>query len=235
MCGKCCETLEERAAPDWPASFDRLARIGFYGLPTKAGLQVWGWERARMADAARERGRAIGFVPSTVLFDDLSRKTLVLVWELDAMKCPLTIAGPGPAAYGSAEWNPGKLVCGAYAARPTVCRAYPVVVRADGSAYSSKCPWAFAPEGPGREGYAETYGGSFAAAEASTRLPKLVQQALGFLETVGEVRLARDLTREQTLTRFEAWPREDFTDLLSRSRSTSLHDFLGRIPHILVG
>lgn len=206
LCGKCCSTLlESEGAPHWPASFDRLAALGYYGLSTERGLQVWSWERRAMDRAAERRGTPIRWVPSMVLADDKSQRLVAIVYEEAHMVCPLVDAGPFP----------DTLVCGAYDARPLVCRAYPVVLRGGEGAYSSKCPDAFLPAGPGREGYHETYGDAFEAAEFGNAMTREVGKLLSFLETAGAARWARGLTREQVAMRLARAEPVDFWDFLA--------------------
>ncbi|MHB8605961.1 MAG: YkgJ family cysteine cluster protein [Thermoplasmatota archaeon] len=219
LCGKCCQTLKEHAgAPSWPTSFDRLARLGFYGLRTERGLQVWSWERARMDDAARERGLSIDWVPSLVAIDDggagtrdsagvTAGRAIALVYEEDHMECPLVVKGDEPDTW----------LCGSYDARPTVCRAFPVILRGEEAAYSSKCPVSFMPSEAGRAGYAQTYGESFLAAEKGALATKRVRDAFAFLETAGVVRLARHLDREQVARRLARGP---VVDLMAFVRET---------------
>lgn len=231
LCGKCCLNLQERAEPAWPAAFDRNARAGFYGLPTKAGLQVWSWEKRRMERAARERGVPIAFEPSLVVLDDKAQEAVVLVWELATMACPLHVtadpAGFAPPVRPTPE---GKLVlCGAYEDRPAVCRAYPVLLRGEAAAWSARCPDAFAPEASDRAAWAATYGDSFAAAEAANRFPRVAQETLRFLETTGDLALARGLAREDVLRRVARGPVVDLLARLERGAAVSVNEMMARL------
>ncbi len=222
MCGKCCETLQERpGAPEWPAGFDALARQGLYGLATERGLQVWSWERRRLAREAAARGVALRVVPSLVLLDDgpPTGRAIALVHELAHMACPLAVPGPVP----------DSVVCGAYDARPLVCRAFPVVVRQGSAAYSVKCPSAFLPTGPDRDGYLATFGSSFAAGEASLSVTREVRRLLDFLETAGALRLRRGASREEAARRVARGPVVDFWDALDESGAVDAREWLARV------
>jgi len=232
LCGKCCLNLEERDAPAWPDSFDTLAPFGLYGLPTRAGLPVWSWERGRMMDAAERRGVPIAFVPSLVAID--REQVIVLVWELATRACPLhvsRIASEFPPPVRPRE-DGTVVLCGAYEERPAVCRAYPVLIRGTAAAWSAKCPDAFAPDAADRAGFAATYTDSFAAAEVAARIPAVVRDVLRFLETTRDLALVRGLDRDAALDRVRKGPVVDLVDRLSRGGPFSPADLAARVAAV---
>lgn len=219
LCGDCCRGLQSRRGrPDWPASALKLARMGYYGLPTEGGLQAWSWERQRMLREATARGIELKFVPSLAVADELSGRLVVLVYELEHDACPFL--GPGPEA--------DSLVCHAYDARPLVCRAYPVVQSDDRLTPSSKCPDIIEPPRSDRDAFLHVFGDAFLAAEAANGLPREVARVLRTLEDAGTLRLARDLSREQILMRRDRGPPLDLWTLLTGS-SVDTSAFLQRM------
>lgn len=220
LCGDCCRNLKLRpGAPDWPSGFSPMARMGYYPLATEGGLQAWSWERHRMLAEAAARGMALRVVPSLVIADDVSGRLVALVYELDHVDCPFL--GPGP--------GPDTLACGAYEARPLVCRAFPVVVSGGMVVPSSKCPVIVQPANAKRDEFITLFGDSFLAAEASGLLTREVARLLAFLEEAGVMRRARDLSKEQVLMRLERAPPLDLWDVLEGSGVIDTHEWWGRL------
>ncbi len=214
MCGDCCTHLQiRRGRPDWPVGSMKLARMGYYGLPTEGGLQAWAWERKRMLREAEARGITLRFVPSLAIADELSGRLVNLVYELEHDDCPFL--GPGP--------TEGSLACNAYDARPLVCRAFPVVQSGGRLVPSSECPDIIEPAQSDREAFLHTFADAFLAAEAADGLPREVARVLRVLEDAGALRLARDLSREQVLMRQGRMPALDLWDLLCASPIVDTH------------
>lgn len=220
MCGDCCKTLRPRVgAPDWPAGFSKLARIGYYGLPTEGGLQTWAWERRAMLRSASERGLELRFEPSLVVADERSGRLVTLVYELGHMACPFLVPGPMPLTE----------VCGAYEARPLVCRAFPVLSIGGQVLPSSKCPAGVEPRAAERDAFIETFGGAFLAAEGSSILTREVAALLRTMEERGVLRLARDLSKEQVLARLQREAPLDLWDLACAAPEVDEHAFWMRL------
>lgn len=193
--------------------------MGYYALPTEGGLQAWSWERQRMLREADARGVTLRFVPSLAVADELSGRLVILVYELEHDECPFL--GPGP--------TEGALVCNAYDARPLVCRAFPVVAAGGTLVPSSACPDIIEPATGDRDAFLHTFSDAFLAAEASSGLPREVAGILRQLEAAGALRLARDLSFEQVLTRAAHAPPLDLWSLLADSPSVDVQAFWRRM------
>lgn len=221
QCGKCCATLQDApGAPRYPESYGAMAATGWYPLATEQGLQVWPWERDRMERAAREVGRPLHFRPNTVLLDAGRERVVILLYELAHLRCPFLQPGGTPEA----------LVCGAYAARPLVCRAYPVMLRAGSLAYSSACPSAMEPAGEDAEAWRRAYGASFEAAAAAGATGRRVRETVEFLALVGDVSPLRGQSKAELERYLACWPQVDLVEVLRNSQAVSLHDFLDGLP-----
>lgn len=158
-----------------------------------------------MLRSAQERGIQLAFEPSLVVADELTGRLITLVYELGHEACPFLVPGP----------NPLTEVCGAYEARPLVCRAFPVMVIGGQVTPSSKCPVSVEPREAERDAFIETFGGAFLAAEGSSVLTREVAALLRQLEITGTIRLARELSKEQVGMRLANAPPLDLWDLIS--------------------
>lgn len=176
-CARCCSSLVDKKAIGLPANADTLAEGGFYALPRMGGLQLWSWERRRLLAAAAAMGQPLHFEPALGVVDETRGTFVTLIWELVADACPMLR---------------GKH-CGAYEARPTICRAYPLLVQGRHVVVSSFCPGAVYTEEPlDMEAYLyQAYPGCIEAVSVGARLPRFTANLLAFLESAGVVRLVR--------------------------------------------
>lgn len=214
QCARCCRNLLETKAKGLPAGAEDLAQRGVYLLPRVGGLQAWAWEAARMREAAARLGVTLAFQPSMGLVvagandaegnrggaeraeaerlesdhilrgsanlrasagNGAPRRFVTLVYELTTNACPLV-----------RDDN----LCGAYEERPTVCRAYPLLLVGSAVTISTKCP-----------GHVDVpiarirpaYGSAARAVEYAHHLPQLVGRQLAFLESTGAFASVRGL------------------------------------------
>lgn len=188
QCARCCRNLLESKAKGLPADAARLAGRGIYLLPRVGGLQAWAWEAERMREAARTLGVVLDFAPAMGIVEERggARRFVTLVYELRTNECPLV-----------RESN----LCGAYDARPTVCRAYPLLLTGDSVTISTKCPGAVdAPPSAIRL----AYGGAARAVEYAHHLPALVGRHLAFLEAESALRIVRGAAPDEVARLAEA-------------------------------
>lgn len=129
-CGYCCTHLRRDEAPE-----QRVARLEFQALlrdegvyhcldEARVGLSLSNEEAAALRAQADARGLRAKLHPRTYLLDARRRLAVTLDWHLAHEACPF-YAG---------------FRCTAYAQRPLVCRAYPVLVADPRRVLAPECP-----------------------------------------------------------------------------------------------
>lgn len=176
QCARCCRNLLETKTKGLPSDAEALSGVGIRQRERVGGLMAWAWEVEQMSQAARERGVALDFRPVT----EVTLRTgdvvtaVALIYELQSNECPLV-----------ARSN----LCGAYDARPVVCRAYPLLLTGGRAVtVSTKCPGHVLPTAAGL-GFA--YGPAARAVAWAHAIPRVAFAFLHFLETSGRVRIER--------------------------------------------
>ena len=165
-CGWCCTHLS-RALPREEARAQRefraaLRELGVYhcGDAMTRGLSLSGQEADAMRAAAKERGVRLPLHPRTYLLETRRRLAVVLDWHMPREACPLY----------------QDFRCGAYHARPLVCRAFPVLSPAPRWGLAPECPRAEPTLADARAGSVRL--GSFLRVEARARREVEARHAL---------------------------------------------------------
>ncbi|HWG91960.1 MAG TPA: hypothetical protein VNZ52_14005, partial [Candidatus Thermoplasmatota archaeon] len=213
-------SLMDPKAKPLPDNAQQLTAAGLYFVPRRGGLQVWSWERRKMLAAGREMGTPPDFIPVMGVMDEVSGKFVVVLWELVGAECPLVRGNH----------------CGAYDARPLICRAYPILLQGREVVVSSHCPGAVYKENPPDiEAYLyHAYKSCIEAAATSGRMPEFAVSLLRFLETSGHLRLARGRSLEEAAAAVAAGPL-DFAEVLERSGVFSQEALDARLKGIAEG
>lgn len=124
-CGHCCTHLEREPIPGDDEFRSVLREHGVYHCvdATRVGLSLSNAEADAMRAEASARKMRIDIHPRTFLLETRRRAAVVLDWHMPYKVCPF---------YADFQ-------CTAYAARPLVCRAYPVLGLGKG-ALAPECP-----------------------------------------------------------------------------------------------
>lgn len=129
-CARCCSDLtrdvpadERRAARDFRALLRGLGVYTCTDAP-ETGLSLTPAEARALRREADARGHRLKLHPRTYLLDTRRRIARVLEWHLAHASCPFL----------------DGFRCGAYEARPLVCRAYPVLAPAPSWVLAPACP-----------------------------------------------------------------------------------------------
>ena len=124
-CGYCCTHLERAPIPGDDDFRALLREQGIYSCTdaTRVGLALSNAEADALRAEADARGMVLKLHPRTFLLETKRRVVVVLDWHMPYKACPFY-----------ADFR-----CTAYAARPLVCRAYPVLTLGRG-ALAPECP-----------------------------------------------------------------------------------------------
>lgn len=124
-CGYCCTHLEREPEPGADEFRAILREQGVYHCTdaTRVGLALSNAEAAALRDEATRRRMPLKLHPRTYLLETRRRLAVVLDWHMPYVSCPFY----------------ADFKCTAYAQRPLVCRAYPVLTIGKGG-LAPECP-----------------------------------------------------------------------------------------------
>lgn len=169
-CGSCCTGLLERGGE---RGFAEPAP-GVYRLPSQGGLRLFAWEARRFDEGDLE--------PSLVVADAREDRRVAVSYELRADTCP--------------NFDAEETRCTIYEDRPIVCRAFPLLLEADGGelgvAASSVCGVrvpldALDTDEEPEAALARAYPEAAPAALAAARILAWSLRVVAFLEQAGEL------------------------------------------------
>lgn len=192
-CGYCCTHLEREPAPGAEEFSELLREQGVYSCRdgARVGLSLSNAEAAALVAEAERRGMRLALHPRTYLLETRRRLAVVLDWHMPYASCPFY-----------ADFR-----CTVYAARPLVCRAYPVLGLGRGG---------LAPECP-----------KMPVANVQLRAERKVRRAID----EAHARVDADAWRAMERGRFaKGLAAREAAERVKRYRVISLEDYVARMP-----
>lgn len=190
QCEKCCTDLKGRAADvGGRRDFKALAIPGVYSLADTGGIQLWPWEREKLARIAKARGLPLRTAPAMV-FADAKLGAIVLVYEVLNRSCPF-FKTP---------------LCTVYDDRPLVCGAFPIFAGAREMSFTAFCPEVVVPSDAGDpvESLLSAYGDTARHALKIREVTGRVSQLVSFMVSAGALRPVRDLDEADLVAMMKA-------------------------------
>ena len=119
MCGECCHIREKDKgiSPEDEAKYREYmySKFGIIYLARLSDItiNVWPEEAERLKEEAKQKGITIHIVPKRAIYDKKAHELIILDYYIDHDICPF--------------FNKKDRLCGVYAARPIICRSYPLL------------------------------------------------------------------------------------------------------------